>query len=126
MDTRAAIDQLEAELGVEVHLWCWSDERNESVWVIAHEDGLRVTDGGETHQLLWFDDAAPDGTAAGELCSPFGVAVVRNEGDDGYELEKLVPPEGDLRQAVIDVLAAQNALNAAAEKRLADSDAPPA
>ena len=60
MDVAAALEQLRDALGVEeVGAWCRSDRTLETAWVMRHEDGLRVTDRGETDDWLGEDAFFP-------------------------------------------------------------------
>ena len=92
----------------EVAAWCRSDRVLESAWVMRHDEGLVVTDRGETDQWLGTDEVfprPPDEVIAG-ICSRFGVAVV--PAGDGFTLELIVRPDDDVRAAVRAVMSAQD------------------
>jgi hypothetical protein len=115
MDVAKALDELQEALGVDgVAIWCWSGRVLETAWVTSHDDGIRVTDRGETHEFFLDDDEhePPGEETLIAICSRFGVHVAAQD-EVGYVLERFVEPGGDVREAVRAVLSAQDAIFAA-------------
>ena len=96
-----------------VAVWCWSGRVLETAWVTAHDDGVRVTDRGETHAyFLDGDHEPPHEETLESICSRFDVTVAAQK-EVGFVLERIVPAGGDVREAVRAVLSAQDAVFAA-------------
>jgi hypothetical protein len=114
-DVHATMEELRGGLGVDdVTIRRSSSKVLEVAWVILHEKGLVVTDRGQTWDGLELDSlAAPDEDTMDSICGRFGVAVGPRE-EVGYAPERRVPAGGDVRTAVRAVLAARDAVSAAA------------